>query len=56
MSLMSDRPRRRCPLVPARHASEELPDGFRFIRRSPVILGMAFVGLIANFFDKALLA
>ena len=34
----------------------ELRDGFRFLRSTPAILGMALVGLIANFFDKALLA
>jgi MFS family permease len=34
----------------------ELREGLRFIKRTPAILWMALVGLIANFFDKALLA
>jgi predicted MFS family arabinose efflux permease len=34
----------------------ELRDGLRFMRKTPAILGMALVGLIANIFDKSLLA
>jgi MFS family permease len=39
-----------------RRYSGELREGLRFLRRTPAILGMALVGLIANIFDKSLLA
>ena len=39
-----------------RRYAGELREGLRFIKSTPAILWMALVGLIANFFDKALLA